>query len=563
MNWLLCICLYPFATLWPWSGYLGGMLEGVYNIALISMVLHGIVGIVHSRRLLTPWEFIWPLLLIGGAAAFRSSSWAVGVLVVALVVLIHRFRYQPKQIATAFSVSAASAAIAVLYSAYAGFSQRYPTAFHLDSPVVLHFPSTLSGGGLTLALAAAMGIAAAASPIAVYMRVIAGLSAALCLVRLGLLLKETADVWPDFLPALQTDTLSMTVVALALCYAVFPIRIAAKALVAQWMDPPAGKAFYALPPLIIVFGSYVVNTSKLEAAALFALVLCAAYVMPAPSAATGANPDTSDTDDNPRPLLALLCLLLTALIPSSYLRDGNPYPASLDSRNYVELAQQYWDQGMADKAYRVLYRVNELAPHERQSHLWIASYNLSIDHLDHAAIAFSRAIRPGPPPTVLPPVDDVTRSDFKRQLRDAASTLDPGMRSLAYERVLIASGEEENAFTLLQARPSATPPAHLSDDTLARALAWVVGAPELDATFRAWPREQLFGILKDAGAQAMPPSLGPPRGTLEILAPGYKFWEQVTLRFTGQGAGGRHETSAAEPLEKIYMYYAAGDENSP
>jgi len=523
------VALWVVAVFWPWGLlqhlYLGATVAGLMAVVVLAAAVALARNISGLR---VPWELFWPLALLGLLAAVvdhygASIHYAAYLAVFAGGVL--SFRQGRGTIAQCALLSAVSAAAAACYSIVREYLGGFPTAFSTETSAVLYFPATLLDGGFTLFFAGALGLAALCSPaLHPVFRAISGVGAAVCLVAAGRIALWSQPAW-EFPAQWFHGGPSPFAWAFAVLLVWFMARTAAKALVARTLDPPAGQAAFALPPLVL--GAWCLLEGNPGIAPFLQLGLCAAYVSPKHGPKPAAWPFYAFV-----PLAAVLFVAVFFTVDRNQAVWNSLY--RLDRHAIDNTFREIRSTRGDAAALAYLDRVDALAPRQDKTHALRIRHYLEGGYPDLAVMAFRRVV------TTSIAVDPHLRTTVLQALRDRYSAQAPGARSLAYERALFIAGDSDNAVELLRARPRAAAPEHLHTDQLAAAVAWLAGVPGQAGAWRAWDRDLLFGILADAGAVPAPPGEDLiPEHALFVDVPAYTGTGQARVVFTAHGSEGR------------------------
>jgi hypothetical protein len=484
--------LYLLAFAWPFDIYQTIFPYGIrldLGAVLLLVIPFG-NSLYRGQKFRAPLEFIWPpalmLCLLSFAGVSGESSVMTRPFAYALCFWITLHLVDSRKCITrCLFLSGLGGAIAALLTLLSSAGLIFPTAFSLDTTAQLAFANTLSSGLLTLVwTCVVMATLGMVKTLPKTTRITAWTGAALCATCLCLLLRQGA---PGLFPP-QPIHWKSTHGLVVLVYSWFILRITAKTIVARMEDRPGMHLPLILLSVILLF-SFLIVLPDLPIGHAFLLALLASYALPS---TTRQNEIQTLAKWPLIPVLALLVFNLSHIHPR----------ATTDPRNYDYQASVLYGGGDTQQLLNYLERVDELAPREHRTNLWRARAHLQQNQPDQTADALIDALGHARAP-LLPDPSQAETNALLIELRDHVSALPEEERGLAYERALVALGQQTNALDLLKQRAPMAIPEQVSKNMpashdLARDLAQKLGDPHLAETLEKWSMARLYTLLYPA-----------------------------------------------------------------
>ncbi len=213
------------------------------------------------------------------------------------------------------------------------------------------------------------------------------------------------------------------------------------------------------------------------------------------------------------PVAALLILNVVHVYPSN--RD--------DPRNYEAYLREDVRKGRLDRAWHRAGRIRYWHPAETRACLWSARLALAFNRPYQAAHEFASAMELGESvDSILPPPTEEEIDDFLVRLRDYCSVRpDPGSE-YAYEKALLAAGDEASALTLLKQKAKRLPldVAPIDRELLAAVAGFALECPGADLEASILTASELWSLLRAWGADVR-----------EDVIPRLKIPQAVAMRF--------------------------------
>jgi hypothetical protein len=453
-----------------------------FNVTLSEMALGLLLPLVivslPQNKPLLPFELWWPAALIMALALCLPavpSSVALWPIAFILVFLALRTR---ESLETCLLLAAIGGGLGAILSISAQLGWVYSTdATVLGLPAAGLYGDARAEAVQFLGLAPLAAILSMKRASALSARIVVGVSAALMLVALALVLFRQLQAEPARIAQsiLRLDAGSIAMLALLFwCCS----RILAKLLLLQQQerDPLAAPLFVASAAAMA--GAVVLLPAPQLS---FALLLAMAARACAPFRETRQAPHLALWITPAALLLAInLCII--------------PLANTRDPRNYEALGERLLSSSHIEKLDQ---RLNALARHipEARVRLWQARTALLRGEQEMAADAFTDAAQQPVRlrPSRLPAPDAKDYTALLDRFRDMVSGLPEQQRGISYERALVAAGETSSALASLRFR--ATDPAQPVDpERAAREIAACLGDRAIAETLLTWPESDLAAI---------------------------------------------------------------------
>ncbi len=490
----------------PWVGL---TLLGLAGLFLTAALVASLTG---GERFGVPFEILAPAgalaIVVGadalsnGAASHRGAAAAL-----LLLVLTTHFARTQEAIRAYVWASVLGGILAALLTALAPFLGLVPTAYSPESGVTLTFASSMSAGIHILLMCALCAVYVAAerrySP--VQRAVATGGLVLFAIVLVGRAVHWFRDAGRIFVaPYPEFSPIALAGFAIALWLLA---RILAKAEVQRRQNgEPAHWLWWGIG-LGTVF---VLACGPLTPRAYHGLLLgfAAGYALPERAAAPVLR----------WPVLGSAVVLLLAFVNLFAVFPEN----TRDQRQYDAIAQEAFDAGAFPRLMRHLAAIDRHAPHERRTHLWRAYTALALGLPNWGSYEFAAAVEPPTGAMLLQPPSERERQDFLVLVRDASASMREERAVCAYERVLIACGEEESALYSLRLETgiALTHANYASAAPFAAIAAMVLGAPDLEDDLADWTANDVLTLLVRWGTtlEAPPPKLAGFEGPILLAA---------------------------------------------
>ena len=205
----------------------------------------------------------------------------------------------------------------------------------------------------------------------------------------------------------------------------------------------------------------------------------------------------------------LLPALATVLLLLAHVFWLEQFPG--DARHYAARARALMEAGNPSEAEELLRGVLDVKPREAGALFWMGRAALAAGRPGEAVDYWQRAAALGAGRGVLPAPTDAEWEDAQTRLRDHVGGLADAARGWALERLLLVRGEREAALGLLRVRVEDAPDQAGKPGVYARALAGLLGFPDLAGEFSGWRTGELVRAL----------SLGHPYSAVVTAPPGF------------------------------------------
>jgi len=507
------------------------------------------VWLLHTRFRM-PFELLWPalaLLLLTLASRFAGDAALPWGFIGAAALFGAIQHHAPKKALVEYALWAmcVSGGLMACWELLAADQAAFPTAFSAILPLRHYSADTLADGFLLLLLTFGIALACLCrAPFRPWMRLVAlgaMISSGMVLYRWILLLLSShkslrSPLWEQVTP---WRLLAILLILWLLS------RLIARLFVTARREASAMHFFLAVVLILAVLTAlcYPPRHYLLPGAALG---LIAAYATPTPPIYTALP--------KPHPwLLAGGSLGLACMVCFHFMHLDplNVY----DTRNYESRLAALFETGCFGELQATLSQIEQIAPQERRHHFWHSKLAISQDRLEEAADAFIAASKPSEN-LILAAFSEVKQERLLAELRDKTSAKKKGARGLAYERALLAAGEEKNALAALHLRKKYPQGVGFSPEPLAEVLAYMLGHPGLTETLAQWNERELLGVLASLGLQAQqaPPEF--PRETLPLMAAAH--WQDTRLTLLVRGKG----YTLTEGRSFTMQHYVSGNLNA-
>ena len=494
---LAAYLLITYAAAWPLQVYQFLPFTGMYLTTVLGFLLTGlwIWDAARSRQMRWPFELAWPLFLM--VVILWTAAWREGdtlpVRLTAQVIFFGAVLHfaRNREIITRcviWSVWGCGAAAAAALLAWREITP--PTAYSTVAPLTLAPAHDLMGGVLVLMLGVTLaGVPRGALVNPLPLRAAAAVVQAFALIVLAYLAYGAirhGAVWsaPPFASLGWADW------AVILLAAWFTARIAAKLWVDREVAYTRMHAFLIVVGLLMLFWFTLFDT-PIRGAHVYLLGLAAGF------AAYRRGPAVA----TPGCAWIGMCLLVLAAVNAYWVDAGNIH----DPRRYNDEAAADLKRGDYAALQARLGHVERFAPGDGRSSYWRGKAFLEKGDALAAAVQFEQTFDPPPGQRFLRPPPGDERAEFMVQLRDLCSSLEEEERQWAYERVLAAQGEAEQAAAALAARtvPSGAEPSpgrHVRE-IAAFLLHGPEAGPALEAALDDVDADKLSALLTAWGAQ--------------------------------------------------------------
>ena len=528
------------AFLWPWEVYLyipvaGFYLTGALAVALIAAAA---LDLVRTKRRGVPFELLWPVVVLAALVACLGVAGGIEAPLTKLYLLalfLSAARFANPGIASAcLKLTAIAGAGAALHHLLTPFTGVPPTGYSLETGVSLACAWDVSSGALALALGAC-----AAGSICSHERKKGRTAAAVVLALIplsALMLTVHRTAWPPWtFPYADSFSLLKAVAFVILAWLL--VRIVAKLIAAkngrQWY---VRSSFIGVAALPLSWSLLAPLEFQLGHALL--LGLAAVYA----SSAVG---------DAPAPRLRPWLLVPAGLLVA--LNLWTVYPSNTaDPRNYDVAARKDLAEGRIGRLRQRMDHFESIAPGERKTHYWRALAALDEERLQLAAGEFALSVEEETDAhLLLPPPSLPEREDFLMRLRDASSQSPHPEHIFAFERALVAIGEDARALGSLRQRIQFIGEPEVRENVseehlpvLRNTVGFLLSGREVTAWPSGWTAAELLVLLKQWGAEVtsapdgMPSELLPlsliaqhsPRGNLVATHHGPAGQPAITAR---------------------------------
>ena len=506
---LATLGMYLCALAWPLGAYqrvLGPL--HLHHIALAPILFSALMELQRDKRLRAPFELWWPcavVAVLGGAlrvAGYDGIPWRVPILCGVFVAVIHLARNR-ETILRALQCSVAGGGIMMLLSVLARLRIVYPTAYSLDSGLLMAGPYTVRGG-----LTAGLVCLALLPPLVAARRNSEYAPGRIGVIAWFLLPAATCVYFllpprPDLVALQPAHNMFLFPAAALLVPTLWLVaRMAAKLWLARKFMAPGVYRWFIATLLAGVF--LVLLLAPVPSVGLVFLgALVVGYGQPYVVKATPVRQPVA---------VAVAATAALLVVNMMFVLPGDP-------RDYEQRAQTALARGDLDAMRAHLDFVKRIAPNEARADYYLARAWLAEDKLAAAAQAFGRSLH-DLPTRLLPPPDASLVADFLNELRDRSSALPEQLRGVAYEQALIAAGRDSHALSLLELRGESGQYPDMNVWPLATALATALDAPGLVDTFLDWDAGVLAAILESAGPHnaVVAAPLGFPEGLLPLTA---------------------------------------------
>lgn len=449
---------------------------------------------VRTRRLTLPFDLAasavgaLAVALVFGAGAAKS-----GIALFAAFYAAASLGLSPAQTRTVLG-AAAWCALAVAVAALAAqFLPVLPTASSLSGGIRMLGPVSLSAGGLVFVVGMAI----------LLIRLPSGglFNGAFCLAGMALfasviifmcrLLFMESVLWLPPSGLFMPRALPVTAAVLwlvSLCVG--------KLLTSARLDGGRVPALLAAGVFLVAFAVLVLRAPVPPGAAfLLGLAVSAGYPRPAATRA-----------DRRFLLFPAVLAVLLALAHVFWLEH---FPG--DTRHYAARARASMEEGRPEEADRLLRLVLSRKPREARAVFWRGNAALAAGRPGEAVDRWQQASALAGGRGVLPAPTAAEWEEAQARLRDHVGTLPEASRGWALERFLLVRGERAAALGLLRVRVEEAPDQNGSSELYARALAALLGFPELGEELARWRAGELVQAL----------SLGHPYGAVVTAPAGF------------------------------------------
>ena len=507
-----------YSALWPW-----GLLGPLPGLLILCLLASSIISVVRERKLLVPFELLWPPFLLAVGTAWSGCSLELTAytwVALAFFVGTTHLTPGPAQARLCLQASAFSGACVAAFSIAAHLfpsAMVIPMGYSVATGMTMTAASDIPTGAWTLSLCLLLALLEIKSSNTRRQRVLWGLAGMLLAITLSRTVVQALPHLDSWRPPMR---LSMAPPAfLTLLVALWLVaRVAAKLHVAREEFSRSAVAT-PLSMLAVSVLFLLLAPMPLRPHHTFLLGLCAAY-------ATPRQDEIRQTKITPMVAAVAAALIWVNLWP------GFPRTYPYDPRNYERAAQKELAMGRYDALSARMDYVERLAPEERRTHFWRAKAALDQKQYRQAAAELTASIEPltGQEWTLLPPPKPSKVDQITAELRDVFSSLKRPPPHLGYERLLVARGETRGALKLLDIRRNHLRPATDNSDpeellpapeALRAGLAFLLGDPGLSSQFENWSAADLLAVLRNCGGQVAQAPKKFPRDRLPLVLAAY------------------------------------------